>query len=741
MVVRRLSVLLLLVCISGTITAEQSSGDNKIGLALSGGGALGFAHLGVILELEAAGVPVQYIAGTSMGSIVGALYATGYNGSEMLDIAKHIDWNDAFIDSRPRRSLNYEKRRADKNYLIKLGLYPGNDILSSGVSAGQNAVELLDRLMRRYAVAGPFDRFPRPLRIVATNLVTGEEVVFKEGDLKSAIRASMAVPGVFTPLKYRGDLLIDGGWVNVLPVDAVREMGADYVIAVNLNTLSSSKEELDSASAVLTQSSQILRRPRLERNLGQADLVISPDVTDYTKASFEKVLELVDEGRKAARRVLPQLKELAEKADRLSASSPEPDSDKKIHITRINYAGTAPSSEEQTEIMQHLLGETTLSALQDYVSRIYNEGGYEYVSYELKKSAEGNELVMYLVPQETGKAVLRGGYSFRSEPFSDIRPVFVLRSNLTLYDLSGEGSRWSSDLQITDVSSLQIEYIQPLIPSFSALVSMFVLSQPQRFYDDRRVESYYLNRRSGGLIGFRTQLFETMEFTVGGVAEWIDMSLREGKDLGLASGTGGIGITARGVVDNYDRYPFPRRGTETVIDYKYRYQPESGITYNTLSLEQQYYVPLPGEAAFGVGYSASSSLDSEIPEYERSFLGGFGSFSGLHGQELVGRHSAALSTELRIPLFVLPMGVGDKVYAVIKADIGNVWEKELIEVIKGPSIIGGGSLGLSADTLFGEIHLHFSMATGDDPMEGKFRYAAYLVIGNGEYAPFYSAFQ
>src|SRR6056297_2735777 len=314
MAVRGISVWLLFVCISWAAVAEQSFEGKTIGLALAGGGALGFAHAGVILELEAAGVPVHYVSGTSMGSIAAALYAAGYTGQQMREIVKTTNWSELFVDTRPRRYLSYQEKRADKAFLFNLNLSPEDGLLDSGVSAVQNLVELLDRLLRGYAVSGSFDRFPRPLRIVATDLITGEEVVFNKGDLKSAIRASMAVPGVFTPLKYHEGLFIDGGWVNVLPVDAVRSMGADYIIAVNLNILSTTEEELDSLPAVLTQSSYILRLPRLKQNLAQADLVINPDVSDYTKVSFDRALELVEEGRKAARKVIPQLKTLATEA-------------------------------------------------------------------------------------------------------------------------------------------------------------------------------------------------------------------------------------------------------------------------------------------------------------------------------------------------------------------------------------------------------------------------------------------
>ncbi len=745
---RRITAVLLLAGLCSAAGAQDNGGGRKIGLALAGGGALGFAHLGVILELEAAGVPVHYVSGTSMGSIVGALYATGYSGPEMLEIARETDWNRVFMDRRPRRFMSYEQRRSDKTYLMELGLYQGNDVLGAGVSAGQNALELLDRLLRHHAVSGSFDRFMRPLRIVATDLMTGEEVVFADGDLKSAIRASMAVPGVFTPLEYRGRLLIDGGWVNVLPVNAVREMGADYVIAVNLNILADEEEELDSAAAVLTQSSHILRRPRLEENLQQADLVISPEISDYNKASFEQALELVEAGRRAARAVLPQLAAAADQAaegplEVLDGALPaSPGADRRVHIRRISYSAAEPASQQQTELLKELLGQTSVSAIQSQVAGLYNRGGYEYVSYHLHERQGEHELIFQLEPREETTATLRAGYSFRGEPFSSVGPKFVLLSSVTLRDLSGTGSRWSTDLFVSDTTSIRSEYRQPLVPTLSAVGSLYVFSEPMQYYRDRKIESYYLRRRYGGSLGLRTQLFDSMEFTAAGTAEWIDVELREGRNLGLQAESAELGVSLRGVVDTFDRYPFPRRGVESIAAYQYRYQPASGLRYNTASFGQQYYLPLPAGLALGLGYRLTSDLDSGAPDYRRSFLGGFGSFPGLHDQELAGRHSAVAGTDLRVPLFSLPIGVGDKVYASFRGNIGNVWDKKIAELLREqPDLIAGGSIGLSADTLFGEVHVHFALASGDSFTQDPLRYAAYIVLGSGSFSPFQPAFQ
>lgn len=735
--------------------AQEEQAPPTVGVALAGGGALGFAHLGVILELEALGVPVHYVAGTSMGSVVGALYATGYSGEEILGLVRRTNWNELFTDAPPRRGLSYKERRANKTFLAEVGFREGHVALRSGASAGQNVVELLDELMRRYAVSGSFDRFPRPLRVVATDLVTGEEVVFSEGDLKSAVRASMAVPGVFAPLEYDGRLLIDGGWSNVLPVDAVRAMGADQVIAVQLSGLTSERERLDSLTEVLNQSAAILRQPRQEANLAQADLVVEPDVSRFTVASFEQALALVEEGRRAAREVAPELTALADRATGATGPGEEgarplenplhlPSQDQLVRIARIAYSRDRPPAEERASLSQELLGSSWVSEVQQRVQELYDTGRYVYASYQLvpeNDDSDGVALIMQLQEAEEARTTIRGGYTFRSEPFTTIDPTFVLRSNLTVRGLTGPGSQWSTDLLFSDTSSVQTEYDQPILRPLSLVASLYAEGEPFRYYQDRRIESSYIHRNFGGTLGIRTILFEAFQFSARGVGEWVDTTLQGGRDRELETGEGQLGLSITAVADNYDRYPFPRRGTESVVRYDYRVQPATSLTFNLLKVEQHYYVPILRASAVGLGFRLASDLDSGAPPYERSFLGGFGSFSGLHDQELFGRHSAVVSGELRLNLFSLPLGAGDRVYLSLRGDLGNVWDREIVAIRREPELIAGGSAGLSADTIFGQVHLHFAVAAGEALETNQVRYTTYLLLGNLADAPLSAAYR
>ena len=210
----------------------------KVGIAFAGGGARGGAHIGVLKVLEELHVPVDYVAGTSIGSIVAALYASGMAPDEMEKVLATTDWDDALRDDQPRQDQPYRQKQDDDLYLIKaeLGFHKGSLVLPSGLVRGQKLNYLLRRLTLPATNVHDFDELRIPFRCVATDIVTGGKVVLGKGDLASAVRASMAIPGFFTPVEWDGKLLTDGGTADNMPVDVVREMGADIVIAIDIST-------------------------------------------------------------------------------------------------------------------------------------------------------------------------------------------------------------------------------------------------------------------------------------------------------------------------------------------------------------------------------------------------------------------------------------------------------------------------------------------------------------------------
>ncbi|MFW6348232.1 MAG: patatin-like phospholipase family protein, partial [Cyclonatronaceae bacterium] len=251
--------------------SAASPAHTKFGLTLSGGGAKGFAHLGVLKVLEEVGMPIDYISGTSMGALVGGLYAMGYSTEYIEEVISAMNWNELFSDDQRRRHMPMEEKEWDSKYLLTLPLIEGGVGLPSGVVAGQRIQLLLNQLAWPHPGYQDFHAFPIPFTAVATNLETGEPLIMTEGYIAEAIRASISIPSIFNPVNMNGHLLIDGGVVRNLPVEEAREMGADYVLAVNVSPPLREAGELLSIIDVLDQTITFQVSDNINASKEQAD--------------------------------------------------------------------------------------------------------------------------------------------------------------------------------------------------------------------------------------------------------------------------------------------------------------------------------------------------------------------------------------------------------------------------------------------------------------------------------------
>ncbi|GAA6256174.1 patatin-like phospholipase family protein [Bacteroides sp. f07] len=277
----------------------------KVGLVLGGGGAKGAAEIGVLKVLEEAEIPIDYIAGTSIGAIVGGLYAIGYDAAALDSMYRNQDWLFLIKDQVKRESKAFLSKEEKEKYQLHIPLSKEKKVAftSGGYVAGQNILNLFSKLTVGYHSVDRFSDLPIPFRCVAVDIVEGKEVVLDSGSLPLAMRASMSIPGVFAPVEWNGMLLVDGGALNNLPVDVVKKMGAEVVICIDLSTGWRSKEELKSASTVLDQLVGIMGQPKYRSNKEQADLYINPALKGYNAASFqtEAIDTMLLRGEQAAR--------------------------------------------------------------------------------------------------------------------------------------------------------------------------------------------------------------------------------------------------------------------------------------------------------------------------------------------------------------------------------------------------------------------------------------------------------
>src|SRR5687767_14767070 len=297
------------VCASSSSQEAHPSGETprpRIGLVLSGGGARGAAHIGVLEVLEENRVPVDAIAGTSMGAVVGGLYASGLSAAEIERVMTSVDWQDAFRDRPARKDLNFRRKLEDQNFLVKfpLGLKSRKFRLPRGLVQGQKLTQILRSLTLPVSQIQDFDELAIPFRAIATDIVTGERVVLDHGDLTTAMRASLSAPGVFAPVESEGRMLVDGGLSSNLPIDVAREMGVDVLIVVDCGFPLLERNKLDSVATVTNQMLAILIRHNASaqrKTLDERDVVIDPALGDFSSLDFTEHDKAMNIGEQAAR--------------------------------------------------------------------------------------------------------------------------------------------------------------------------------------------------------------------------------------------------------------------------------------------------------------------------------------------------------------------------------------------------------------------------------------------------------
>lgn len=274
----------------------------KIGLVLSGGGARGFAHIGVLKMLDSLEIPIDYIAGTSMGGIIGALYAIKYSGADIEALVSETDWKEVFTDSPERKHLPFIQKKVSGKYQLELGFMGLRPTAPSGLIYGQKISLLFSGLTFPFEGITDFTKLPIPFHCVAVNIITGDQVVLKRGSLAKAMRATMSIPSAFSPVQWGDSLLIDGGVVNNLPVDVVKEMGADIVIAADVGRPLLAPEKLNSAVAVLEQTMGMMGIRQWRKNVELADIYIHPELEGYSLTDFnhEKIKGIIQCGSRAA---------------------------------------------------------------------------------------------------------------------------------------------------------------------------------------------------------------------------------------------------------------------------------------------------------------------------------------------------------------------------------------------------------------------------------------------------------
>lgn len=440
----------------------------RLGLVLSGGGARGAAHVGVLKVLEELRIPVDLITGTSMGSAVGGLYATGLTAAELETLFSHFDWAGAFTDSPPRRDLSFRRKEDDRTFLVRarIGLRNGQIRLPRGFVEGQNFVMELRRLSSVTQSLESFDQLPIPFRAMATDLETARPVVLDKGDLVMAIRASIAIPPLFSPVEMNGKLLVDGGFLRNVPVQTVKEMGAQRVIAVNIGTPLSKAESIQSVLDVYSQVSRLGGQAQDRRQiaaLSSDDVLIEPDLGDLRFTDFARIPDIIAQGEAATRAIADQLKAFSvspEDYARWRASLPKGPTLPVVDAIEFRN-GTKISDDVFRPFIHQRVGSTIDPVqLQKDLAQIYGMGYFEFLNYHVEQRDGKNVLVIDAPPKSWGPDFLRLGVKISEEFDGDSAYAILARYQKT--ELNRLGGEINLDGEIGTNSRAQAEWYQPI---------------------------------------------------------------------------------------------------------------------------------------------------------------------------------------------------------------------------------------------------------------------------------------
>lgn len=716
-------ILLATLFCAGDLLAAPATPDPphrpKICLVLSGGGARGAAHVGVLKVLEEYRVPIDCVVGTSMGSLVGAAYATGMTLPEMDSIISSISTQLLFKEKPPREELTMRRKQDDNSILFtpEVGITDGTLSYGKGLVSGVQ-LEAVLRYLTKAKGYYKFDALPIPYRAVATNLVTGKAVVFSEGELAQVMRASMAVPGAVAPAVVDDMLLVDGMLTSNLPVQTARAMGADIIIAVNVGTPLLKREQITGIVGVSEQMLSILTEQNVQESLATltpTDILIdASDMGDYTTGDFDRLPKIAPFGEAAARKVSGRLAALSLPRDEYAAlrrrqqavpvaENPPIDEIRFVNLKRVN-----PITVQA--VMDTEVGKPVQQKVLDAdMRRIYGTGDFEHVNYRFLEEPGRRVLAVEAVEKSWGPDYLRFGLGLSSDFTGDA--YFNLLASYRQTWLNSLGAEWRNDIQFGRTSRLATELYQPLDARnyfFVAPNASIERRSVNLYRDDDKIASYDINTTLVG-VDIGSQFYRYGELRIGMVYGGLKPTLDTGPET-LSPGDSHIrqgAYTLRLIFDQLDSANFARSGWRGGLKI---YDSSGG-----LGAEQSYTkwdadgvaVYSFGEHTINIGFKAGDRIGgNSLPRYDQFQWGGFLQMSGYATGQLVGQ-----SLQFgRIMYYhrIMKGTLFDGAYGGFSLEAGKIGDP----LVPGNSedVLKSGSLFVGSDTPIGPAYVGYGHA-------------------------------
>jgi NTE family protein len=679
----------------------------SIGLALEGGGALGIAHIGVLKWFEAHHIPVDVIAGTSMGGLVGGLYATGHSPDEIQTLVQDMNWPLVISGQTPYPDLAF-RRKEDHRAIptdLEIGFKKGASI-PSGLNAGQQITMVIDKETLNYSLVKSFDNLVIPFRCVSTNLISGKAHMFDSGPVGMAMRATMAFPGVFAPVRQDGFLYVDGALTDNLPTDAARSMHPDIVIAIHLQTSPATANQIQSMFAVLGQSMAIGIAASEARGMENADIVLKADVSKYTAMSYDKTAAMIPIGWQAAE---DQAKVL------LPYALDEADWDEYIAQRNARKQGPAPTPKfievraDNKDVANKIhaflkpLANKPIDTpkLNNDLTRLTGIGRFDSVGYFLTK--RDSDVGLLVVAQDKGFAppLLQIGFEVNGSQPNDV--TFALAGRLTFLDIAGYGSELRNDFSFGNTYGFETEFYKKFTqtsPFFYAPRISASSSQVKLYSHNNPVAEYSFGRAGAGFdLGIAANRFTEVRagYATGYLNAYLKLGAPEFSSVDGRTGATEFQFTTLRLDDPI----IPRKGYAGKLDFQWvDTSPGATSGFPSARATMSYFKPVSKPASVFLQASGGSTIgyhSTGLPQY---LYGGTVGWLAYGPNEIRGDQFYLFRTGYLHRLAPLPPFIGNDLYAVTMVEVGKMFGAPGVSRLPMD-----GAIGAIANTAIGPLFI------------------------------------
>jgi NTE family protein len=715
----RIKVLFLLALFFPSAVQAQESDQKpraKIGLVLEGGGALGLAHIGVLQWLYEHHVPVDLVAGTSMGGLVGGIYATGRTPDQIQQLIQKVDWDQALSGELPFRDLSYRRKQDAVEFPTRLefGLRHGIQ-LPEGFNAGQQVSFILDHVALPYSEIKSFNDLPTPFACVATDLTTSKQHVFHDGSLALALRATMSLPGIFSPVHSGNDLYADGGLLNNLPVDVAQSMGAQLTIAVYLQTAAFNAKQPLSSFSVLGQSLSVMIAANELKSMQMADVLVTVPLDKYTALDYDKAAEMVRLGYEAAESkhtILSKLavddaswKQYIDGRESRTLETPVPQF--------VEVTGTTP--ELENKIQRRLnpdVGKPVNNVnLERQFTRIAGSGRFATLGYSMMQKDGKPGLLVTAEEKPYSPPIVRPVIIIDGTNYNEV--LFSAGARITFLDWGSFGSELRNDVILGSIYELRSEYYHPFTPATRWFVAPQLALDTSKFYFyyDNHIDSQYRKRQFGGALDFGYTFSNVAELRVGYQSAYQRYSPVIGDTVVYPIQSGRIGVSRIHYnLDLTDDPVLPMRGMSATFRGEW-WDSNTGTKkpFPLTELHTHFLFPLTSKSSAYLAVSGGSTLgqeDTGIPPFS---LGGGLQLSAFGENELITNQYYLFQTGYIRRLTTLPPFLGDSISLVTTYEAGKTFF-----LPNEPSVPMDGVVGIVVKTAIGPFEIAGAAGNGTD---------------------------